>query len=226
MANGSWIEVTSEADGFTFPVWRETARGRRKGGLVLIQEIFGVTRDIKRLAADFSAAGYEVLAPALFERQSPRFIASHRTKEGIAMARAAAEASSWDEVLGDVQACITRLAAARAPVFMTGFCFGGSVTWRAASRCDGLAAASGYYGRLVPDFIDEHPSCPTILHFGRNDPHIPMEGVERVIAAHPDVMVHVYEAGHGFASNRASDFDAEASALAKARTLDLFDSNR
>jgi carboxymethylenebutenolidase len=110
----------------------------------------------------------------------------------------------------------------KGPVFVTGYCYGGSLTWAAACRCDGVAAASAYYGSLVPQFAAEMPRCPVILHFGRHDQSIPLDGVEKIRAAHPDLPIYIYDAGHGFNSDRRSDFHAESAQLALERTLELF----
>ena len=113
----------------------------------------------------------------------------------------------------------------RGNVFITGYCYGGSVTWAAAGRCNGLSAASSYYGGNIGQMIDLNPKCPTICHFGEKDHGIPMEVVNRVKDAHPDVKVYVYPAGHGFNSDRRTDYDAESAKLAKQRTLELFKAN-
>ena len=100
------------------------------------------------------------------------------------------------------------------------------MTWAAAGRCNGLAAASGYYGGNIPQMIDLKPKCPTILHFGRKDHGIPMEAVDKIKAAHPDVKVFVYdEAGHGFNSDRRTDYHEESAKLGRRRTLELFKAN-
>ena len=98
--------------------------------------------------------------------------------------------------------------------------------WRAAQEFEGLAAASGYYGSMIPQTADVTPKCPTILHFGRHDHGIPMDGVENVIAArHPNVGVFVYDAGHGFNCDERSSYDAASAHLARKRTLELFRAN-
>jgi carboxymethylenebutenolidase len=70
--------------------------------------------------------------------------------------------------------------------------------------------------------VEENPRCPTILHFGRHDHGIPLEVAEKVQQLHPDVGVYIYDAGHGFNSDRRSDYNEEAAKLARQRTLDLF----
>ncbi len=193
---------------------------RRRGALVLIQEIFGVTDHIKELCDSFAWEGFEVIAPALFDRQEPGFAVDYAV-ENIQRARVLADQVDWDGVTADVAASVALLAD-KGPVFVMGYCFGGTVSWVAAARVPGIAAASGYYGRLIVDFVDEAPQCPIILHFGTQDTSIPMETVQRIEMAHPTVPVYRYDAGHGFNSDRRADYDPDCAALARERTLALF----
>ena len=108
-------------------------------------------------------------------------------------------------------------------VGVTGYCFGGANSWRAAAGVDGVSAASGYYGGGVPNYIGLVPRVPTEMHFGSQDDGIPLEQVEALKRAHPDVAVYTYEAGHGFCnSDRPNRFDEAACKLASARTLKFF----
>jgi len=214
---GGDFKITSR-DGFDFGAYRVEAEGRRRGALVLIQEIFGVNENIRTLADSFATDGFEVIAPSLYDRIQPGFTAGY-DPEGVEAARQVAQAVAWDLVAADVQACINYV---RGPVFAAGYCWGGSATWVAACRCEGLAAASAFYGRLIPQFLDEAPRCPIILHFGERDATIPMSEVEKITAARPDVPVYTYDAGHGFFSDRRADYSPEAAALARERTLRFF----
>ena len=219
---GAMIDLVS-GDGAAIGCYRSEPDSIRRGGLILIQEIFGVTEHIKELCDHYAAEGYEVLAPQLFDRMEKNFDAAY-TEEGIARSRELADSNPWEDVVNDVQTCINYLAPS-GPVFITGFCYGGSVSWVASCRCSGLAAAAGFYGRLIIDFVGESPKCPTLLHFGKHDAMIPMEDVEKIQATHPNVPVHVYDAGHGFCSDRRADYDPDSAALAKDRTLQLFQDN-
>lgn len=217
---GRMIEVTS-GDGARIGCYHVEAQGPRKGGLVLVMEIFGVTDHIKDRCDAFAADGFEVLSPQLYDRIERDFTTGY-SQDDIQRALAMRARNSYDNTALDAQACIDMLAP-RGKVFCTGYCYGGSVTWVTACRCTGLAAASGYYGGAIKDFLDETPRCPTILHFGEKDPGIPLSDVERIRAAHPEVEVHVYEgADHGFQSDRPTHYRAEAARLARQRTLDLF----
>ena len=108
-------------------------------------------------------------------------------------------------------------------VCITGYCYGGTMSWLAAARLDGLSAASCYYGGNIAQMLGLRPQCPTICHLGAKDAHIPLVGaVDRIEAAHPDVPVYIYDAGHGFARKDSTDHDAASDRLAFERTLELF----
>lgn len=206
------------ADGFQLDAYRVGPTDARRGGLVVIQEIFGVNDHIKDVCDSFAADGYECIAPAIFDRQQREFEVGYDSA-GMAAGRKLAMAMDWTTLLSDVQAAIDALAG---PVFIVGYCLGGTVAYAAACRLTGLSAASCYYGGAVERFAGETPKVPTILHFGRTDAHIPMDMVERIRAAQPELPVHVYDAGHGFNCDRRPDFDQDSADLARLRTLQLF----
>lgn len=224
MMNGAMIRMTM-SDGAEIGAYHVRPTGERRGGLVLVQEIVGVTDHIRELCDEYAGDGYEVLAPALFDREHRGFEADY-TGPGFERAvELARTLHPFDRSLADVQTCVNRLADA-GPVFVVGYCYGGSVAWFAATRMHGVAAAASYYGGQIPAAADEEPRCPVVLHFGRWDRSIPMDGVERVIAkAWPLATMHVYEAGHGFSSDRRKDYHEPSAALARERTLALFRTN-
>ncbi|MEI9963445.1 MAG: dienelactone hydrolase family protein [Caulobacteraceae bacterium] len=185
-----------------------------------MQEIFGVTAGIKQIADSFAADGYEVIAPSMFDRSEPGLDVDIPQADFAKLRDYAA--ASFPHVPGDIQACIDALAA---PVFIAGFCYGGSVAWLAAARCTGLAAASGFYGgAIATQLIDETPKVPTILHFGKKDAHITSDHWEKIGARHPDVPLYLYDADHGFFSpdRPPTIHDPDSARLARLRTLQLF----
>ena len=218
---GETVRLTSPLDGFVFDAYHAGPPDARRGGLVLVQEIFGVTDHIRELADGYAADGYETLAPAFFDRRAPGFQAGY-DPEGIAKGRDLSEATPWDEVAADLQAAIDALAP---PVFVVGYCWGGTASWLAACRCRGLAGASAFYGRRIPELLSETPKVPIILHFGRDDASIPPAVVEAIAAAQEDLPIHIYDAGHGFVSDRRADYRPDAARLARLRTLQLFARN-
>ena len=223
MADGAMERMTM-ADGAEVAVYHVQPQGERRGGLVLVQEIFGVTDHIRELCDEYAADGYEVLSPALFDREHPGFEAEYSAPASIA--RLNWRASS----IRSTSRCRMSKPASNAlkekgPVFVTGYCYGGSVTWFAACRIDGVTAASAYYGSLIPG-IGEEPKVPTIAHFGRFDSGIPIDGVEELVAKQPaNAEIYIYEAGHGFNSDRRKDYHEPSADLARERTLALFRAN-
>ena len=218
MARGQTITLTSKADGFQLSAYHVAADDARHGGLVLVQEIFGVTDHIRDLCDGFADDGYEVIAPACFDRLEPGFAATYEP-DSVAKGVRYSQTTPWDQVQGDLQAAVDAL---RGPVSVVGYCWGGTAAWLAACRCEGVSAASCYYGRRIPELLGEAPRCPTVLHFGKTDASIPPAVVETIREAHPDLAVYVYPAGHGFNSDRRADYDPDSAALARLRTLQVF----
>jgi carboxymethylenebutenolidase len=223
MTKGTMITMTM-SDGAEIGVYHVEPTGKRRGGLVLIQEIFGVTDHIKECCDSYAAEGYEVLGPALYDREAPGFAVSYSPEDIQKAIKIARGEHPFDLSIADAGTCIDALKS-KGPVFITGYCYGGSVTWAAACKCDGLAAASGFYGGNIAQMSDWQPKCPTILHFGEHDHGIPMDAIDKIKKAHPEVSVYVYDAGHGFNSDRRTDYNPEAAKLARARTLELFRKN-
>jgi carboxymethylenebutenolidase len=105
-----------------------------------------------------------------------------------------------------------------------GFCWGGTLAWLSATRLSPTAAV-GYYGGQISKYAQEKPTCPVLLHFGEKDAHIPPSEIEKIRKAHPDLPIFTYDAGHGFNCDQRKDFNSEAAAIARQRTLDFFNKN-
>ena len=71
----------------------------------------------------------------------------------------------------------------------------------------------------MPDLRAEQPNCPVQLHFGEQDHAIPLEGVDKLKAAHPELPVYIYPAGHGFNCDQRGSYHAESARLARERAL-------
>jgi len=125
--------------------------------------------------------------------------------------------------MADVRATYDAVAST-GKVGIVGYCWGGFVAWAAGCRLD-FDAAIGYYGGGILSLNHEAPKCPAILHFGKHDQSIPMDDVDAISEAHPDVPVYIYDAGHGFNCDHRPEFNQEASTMALTRTLDFFAKN-
>lgn len=216
------ITLTAAHDGFAFTALHAAPEGARKGGVIVIQEIFGLDQYVHEDVARWAARGFEVIAPSMFDRQEKGFTALH-DPAGFENGVKNALANGPDNAMGDIQACVDFLKD-RGPVFVVGYCYGGTMTWLAASRCEGIAAGSSYYGGQVAGMAKFALKAPVIVHLGRKDPHIPADDVKAAIqAAHPEVPVHIYEAsGHGFNNDGRPDSDLADAELARQRTVDFF----
>ena len=220
---GDWIRLKA-SDGFELSAWRAAPNGAPRGGVVVVQEIFGVNPHIRAVADGFAADGYLAIAPAIFDRGEPGFDVGY---EPEAMARGVALAGKVDREanLLDIAAAITA-AKAGGKVGIVGYCLGGTLAWLAGAKLDGLAAAVGYYGAGVPKLGELKPRAPVMLHFGEMDAHIPLDDVRAFAAAHPDTPVFTYPSG-GHAFNRYGNaaYDAPSATLARQRTIAFFASH-
>jgi carboxymethylenebutenolidase len=220
---GETIRLTAR-DGNAFNAYVARPAGKPPRGLVVIQEIFGVNRHIRSVADGFAADGYLAAAPAIFDRVQPGVELDYDA-DGVSAGRDLAEAVVGTPALNDIEATIEWLTRDTGnPPGVIGYCFGGALAWLSATRLK-PACAVCYYGRLIPDYRHEVPKCPVMMHFGEHDPSIPLAGVGSIRASHPDIPIHVYDAGHGFNCDQRSGFNPEAAALARRRTLDFFDAN-
>lgn len=205
-------------DGATIGAW-QAMPAHFRAGVVVVQEIFGVTAHIRSVVAQYAQAGFAAIAPCLFDRIEAD-VELRCDDAGMARGRDLVATLGMDAALRDVRAAADHLRAAGcSAVGVVGYCWGGAVAFLASTRL-GLPAAS-YYGRLVPQFLHERPQAPLMFHYGEHDALIPPESVAQVARALPEVPLYRYPAGHAF--NRLGDphGDAPSAALAFERTVDF-----
>ena len=213
---GQMIELVA-ADGFRLAGYRADPAGTPRGGLVVVQEIFGVNGHIRSVCDGYAADGYRAIAPALFDRYQ-RGVDIGYTPEEIARGRELKALATADAALRDVAAARDALAGT-GRIGVVGYCWGGYIAWLAAARLTGFAGAVPYYGGGMLDAVDERPRCPVLAHFGERDTMIPVAGVRKFAAAHPEAQVFVYPADHGFNCDQRGSYDAAAARLARERSL-------
>jgi carboxymethylenebutenolidase len=208
------------ADGHTLGAYRAGPVDAARA-LVVVQEIFGVNRHMRRVADSFAAEGYAVICPALFDR-AERGVELGYGPEDIARGRDLRGRIAPEATLADIRAAAAALPA-RAKRGIVGYCWGGTVAWWGATRTRDFAAAVGWYGGGIAAAKDETPNCPVQLHFGEADASIPMADVEAVRAAQPGVEVFVYPgAGHGFGCEERGSYVPADAETAQRRTLEFF----
>ena len=212
---GENIRLTA-SDGFVCDAYVARPAGVPKGGIVVVQEIFGVNPHIRSVADRYAAEGYLAVAPALFDRAEPGFESGYQP-EDMPRAYAMIGKVSSGPALLDIAAAIA-FAAEAGKVGVVGFCWGGTLAWTAAAKLPGLSAAVGYYGGNILDLTDLQPQCPVMLHFGALDDHIPVDKVRAFAAARPELPIFIYDAGHGFNCDARGSYDATSAKLAQERT--------
>ena len=216
---GHMIELTA-ADGKKIAAYRAEPAGTPRGGLVVIQEIWGVNDHIRKVADGYAADGYLAIAPALFDRVEADVMMDQYTPETMQRGFGLMQKVNIDDGLKDVSAAV-QLAAAAGKVGVVGFCFGGRMAWLSASRLAGVAASVPYYGGGIPGMAAEQPKCPVMMHFGERDAHIPVASVEEFQKSHPSLPVYLYAADHGFNCDQRASWDAPAAKLARERTIEF-----
>lgn len=217
---GDNITIIS-SDGFELDAYLALPEGTPKDGILVIQEIFGVNTHIKEVADGYAAEGYAALAPALFDRVEKGVELGY---EGDDLGRGAGMAFNdlkMPVTIRDLTAAAQQLQQ-YGKIGAVGYCYGGLMAYLSACNIDELTCAVGYYGGGIANNLTQRPKIPLILHFGELDTHIPMSDVDKIKAANPDVPVHTYAAEHGFNCDHRASYNAQASALAKERTLAFF----
>jgi carboxymethylenebutenolidase len=213
----SQYEPLMARDGHTFSTYIAKPPGKARGGVVIVQEIFGLAPHICRTTDGYAQQGYLAVAPALFDRVA----------RGLVLGYSAAEVQQGLGYRQQIptEKAVMDIAAAAAicrhvgRVAVIGFCWGGRLAWAAACELP-LAAAVCYYGGGIVQELPRTPQCPTQLHFGAQDRSIPLSDVERIRAAYPQGEFHTYAAGHAFSNDdRPQNYDEPASTLAHQRTL-------
>jgi carboxymethylenebutenolidase len=198
------------------------AAGTPKGGLVVVQEIFGVNAHMRDVVDRYAALGYTAIAPAFFDHVESGVELGY-DEAGFARGRELIGEIGLDLAVEDVASAAEAIASA-GKIGCVGYCWGGTVALLAAIRL-GLPAVS-YYGARNPAFLEQKPKAPVQFHFGERDASIPPEAIAQHRAALPDAEIYVYPAGHAF--NRDVDpkaYDEGSAKLALERALAFFDRN-
>jgi len=220
---GKQFQLTT-SDKHQLGAYRADPQGTPKGGLVVVQEIFGVNHHIRAVCDRLAGLGYAAVAPAVFDRFVRNFESGY-TPDEIANARSYLGNLNWDHMMADIAAAVDDLKSA-GPVGVIGFCMGGTAAFLAACRLSGLSASVAYYGGMIGKFADEKPKCPMQMHFGEKDQSIPMDVVETIKQKRSDAEIYVYpDAAHGFHCDERASYSKAAADLAWSRTTEFLAKN-
>jgi carboxymethylenebutenolidase len=218
-------ETVEAPEGDRFEAYCATPPSGRGPGLLLFQEIFGINDNMRGLADRLAAEGFVVLVPDMFWRLEPRF--ERKDESGFADAIAMVQQLDFAKATEDIKAThrhLLGMGECTGKVGATGFCLGGALAFVAATQSK-VDASVPYYGSAINDMLDQvgDLDCPTMFHYGNNDPFIPEEKIAEVEAAiegRPDMSLERYDAGHAFSNwDAPSMYDEAAATLAWSRTL-------
>lgn len=204
--------VPVPVDGGSLPADLHLPPAGRGPGIVLFQEIFGVTPYVSGRARDLAGLGYVVLVPHVYWRQGDPVIDGTDGTDALPRAMAALGRVDWSEAVTDGTAALAALRdrpEVDGPVGELGFCFGGGLAFAVAARAAAAGAAPdflvSFYGSALPDLLDLAPEVrsPSLHHFGLADAYLPPQVVRRiedaVTADGADATVLTYPgAGHAF----------------------------
>jgi carboxymethylenebutenolidase len=218
---GEIINLTA-VDGHKFSAYRADPAGKPKGGVVVVQEIYGVNEHIRSVCDDYASRGYRAIAPSIYDRQQRDAVFGYDGAE-VQRIRGLRAGIDWQRTLPfDIAATIAMLRPLK--VGAVGYCLGGSVAWMAACKLN-VEAGSCYYPTDMAKQYNDKPRCPVVVHFAERDHVIPRDVVDKLKAAQPDLPIYLYPAEHGFNCwhRAATNYDEASSKLALERTLDLFE---
>ena len=219
---GKMIRLKAK-DGFELGAYRADPTGTPKGGIVVIQEIFGVNHHIKNICDQYAKEGYACIAPAIYDR-AERDVELGYDEDARKKGFGLRQKIDWPVILADVEAARAELEKSNVgKIGIIGYCFGGSVVWKACVELNGFSAGVSFYGGDVTKSKELKAKCPVQFHFGSEDQGIPLAGVEEFKKAHPEAPVHIYQgAGHGFTCDERGSFHKEAADTSKKRALEFF----
>jgi carboxymethylenebutenolidase len=217
---GQDIKLKAE-DGHELGAYRADPAASARGGIVVLQEIFGVNAHIREVCNRFAEEGYAAVAPALYDRSSMRDCRLGYEPADMEVGRKLREEFSWDDTVKDVKAAVDVLGQAGLKIGTVGYCWGGTISYLAATRLPVNAAVVYYGGQIIP-YLEEKENCPLLMHFGKQDQGIPLSDVDQIRSAHPEATVYLYDAGHGFSCDHRGSFHQPSADLARERTLAFF----
>ncbi|UCH73520.1 MAG: dienelactone hydrolase family protein [Rhodospirillales bacterium] len=207
------------SDGHQLDCFVVSAQGAKRGGLVILQEIFGVTDQLKGVARHYAGQGFDVAIPALFDRKRREAVIPFNEAE---TGREIMMSLNVADNLRDVEAAI-KLLGDEGKAALIGFCWGGGLALKCAQEM-AVAGAVAFYGTRLKQFMDKPLKAPMLFHFGSNDDHSPPDLIAAIKETFPAAETYAYDAGHAFANDaRPALYVEDAATLAHERTKAFLD---
>lgn len=222
------IEIT--VPGGALPAYLALAEhGRAAAGVVLLQEIFGVNANMREIADDYAARGFNAIVPALFWRQQPDVQLDPGRAEDRERAVQLMNGMDLPLALQDALAAVRHVRmvpGASGKAAAVGYCLGGKLAYLLASSSD-IDAAVSYYGVAIQGALEHAASiqCPLLLHIAEEDhlcPPAAQKAIIDALAPCQGVEILTYPgAGHAFARRGSPAFNSDAATRANRATQDF-----
>jgi carboxymethylenebutenolidase len=210
------VSLTAE-DGHKLDAYVAHPDGKPKGGIVVIQEIFGLTEHIRAMTEKFAAEGYLAVAPAMFDRVEKNTVVDY---DDFEKAISTMGMLDREQSIGDIRAAV-EYAKSAGKVGAIGFCWGGSMADLTA--CNGMVDAGvSYYGRATVEWLDQQPTCPMFYHYGEIDKLISLETIEKIQHKRKGNVRIWGGADHGFCCENRPSFHKQAAQSSFELTLEFF----
>lgn len=202
-------------------------------GILVIQEIFGVNRDMREHCDALAGRGYVALCPDIFWRQEPGVQITDQSEEEWQKAFELLQGFDVEKGVEDLKDALEQLRtldACTGRVGTVGYCLGGKLVYLMAARTDADCNVS-YYGVGLDELLEEAPgiTTPTLLHIAEEDEFVSKDAQAKIKAGlhhHPCVTIHSYpDVNHAFARHNGVHYDAAAAKLADQRTWEWFSNN-
>ena len=222
-------EMIPTHDGGQMPAFVARPAGGRGPGVVVLQEIFGVTDYMKQRARDLASLGYVASVPQLFWRLGPDIQAAEDTPAGLQEAFGYLQRLDQRQAVDDAAAALEYLRSlpeTGGKAGVIGFCMGGRLAYLLAASSDPDAAVC-YYGAGIGNELDaaSRISAPIAFHFGDNDQYLPLDEANRVrdtFGSRANAEIHMHAgAGHAFDNPSPMFHHAGARAEAWPQTTDF-----
>jgi carboxymethylenebutenolidase len=221
---GKTIELKA-ADGKEFSAYMALPEGDRGPGMIVIQEIFGVNSHIRDVVDLYAQLGFVTIAPDLFFRIKPGLDIGY-TEASMQEGMSYYQKLDFDQAIEDLTTCVQALKAMPevvAKVGSVGYCMGGQLSYRLATK-NAVDAAVSYYGGGLEPYIEQASNLktPLLMHFAEKDNYIPMSTVEEMtdaLAEKRDTAVYLYPGvDHGFNCDQRGSYDRTSAMVAFARS--------
>lgn len=226
-------DITITCPDGDFGAYLATPSSGSGGGVLVIQEIFGVNASMRAYCDHLAGQGFFALCPDIFWRQEPGIQITDQSEEEWAKAFELYQGFDVDKGVADLKASLAHLRGVdgcNGKAGTVGFCLGGLLAYRMGAESDADCNIS-YYGVGIDERLDQAGSItkPTILHIAEEDGFVNKEAQAKIrdgLGDHPKITICSYPGvDHAFGRINGVNYDAAAAELADSRTIECLNAN-